>query len=125
MCSCIRKICFDIVNCSWWFFVVIVELRVSCFVLEKMVIFKFFDMDMFYKDFMIIRCGSVDINKDMVFSLDVDLDIVMDYVDELDVSLSGFNMVEEMRIWICMYLDFMELKGNLIEKVIDFVKERF
>lgn len=90
-----------------------------------MVSFRFFDMDMFYKDFMIIRCGSVDINKDMVFSLDVDLDIVMDYVDELDVSLSGFNMVEEMRIWICMYLDFMELKGNLIEKVIDFVKERF
>lgn len=125
MCSCIRKICFYIVNCNWWFFVVIVELRVSCFVLEKMVIFRFFDMDMFYKDFMIIRCGSVDINKDMVFSLDVDLDIVMDYVDELDVSLSGFNMVEEMRIWICMYLDFMELKGNLIEKVIDFVKERF
>lgn len=125
MCSCIRKICFYIVNCSCWFFVVIVELRVSCFVLEKMVIFRFFDMDMFYKDFMIIRCGSVDINKDMVFSLDVDLDIVMDYVDELDVSLSGFNMVEEMRIWICMYLDFMELKGNLIEKVIDFDKERF
>lgn len=83
------------------------------------------DMDTSYKDFMITRRGSVDINKDMVLSPDADLDTVMDYADELDVSLSGLNTVEEMRTRICMHLDFMESKGNPIEKVTDSVKDRF
>lgn len=123
--SCIRKTRLYIVNCSWRFFAVIAELRASCSVLEKMAIPRPPDMDTSYKDFMITRRGSVDINKDMVLSPDVDLDTVMDYADELDVSLSGLNTVEEMRTRICMHLDFMESKGNPIEKVTDSVKERF
>lgn len=82
-------------------------------------------MDTSYKDFMITRRGSVDINKDMVLSPDADLDTVMDYADELDVSLSGLNTVEEMRTRICMHLDFMELKENPIEKVKDIFQKRF
>lgn len=120
--SRIRKTRLYIVNCSWRFFA---ESRASCSVLEKMAIPKPPDMDTSYKDFMITRRGSVDINKDMVLSPDADLDTVMDYADELDVSLSGLNTVEEMRTRICMHLDFMESKGNPIEKVTDSVKERF
>lgn len=74
---------------------------------------------------MMTRRGSFVINKDMVVSPDADLDTVMDYADELDVSLSGLNTVEEMRIRICMHLDYMELKENPIEKVTDIFQEIF
>lgn len=76
------------------------------------------DIETSYKDFMVTRRGSFVITKDMLLSADADLDTVMDYADELDVSLSGLNTVEEMRIRLCMHLDYMELKENPIEKVL-------
>lgn len=82
------------------------------------------DIETSYKDFMMTRRGSFVINKDMVVSPDADLDTVMDYADELDVSLSGLNTVEEMRIRICMHLDYMELKENPIEKVLKLLSEK-
>lgn len=82
------------------------------------------DIETSYKDFMMTRRGSFVISKDMVVSPDADLDTVMDYADELDVSLSGLNTVEEMRIRICMHLDYMELKENPIEKVLKLLSEK-
>lgn len=77
-----------------------------------------------YKDFMMTRRGSFVISKEMVLSPDADLDTVMDYADELDVSLSGLNTVEEMRTRVCMHLDFMEMKENPIEKVLKLLSEK-
>ena len=71
-----------------------------------------------HREYVITRRGSMPvITKDMILDPQADLDDVLDFADELNVNMAGLNTMEEMQCRLCMHLDFLEMKGNVVEKV--------
>ena len=67
------------------------------------------------------RMGSMPvIIKDMILDPQADFDDLLDFADGLNVNMAGLNTMEEMQCRLCMHLDFLEMKGNVVEKVKSF-----
>ena len=66
------------------------------------------------------RGGLQAITKDMILNPKADLDDVLDFADDLNVNMAGLNTMEKMQCRLCMHLDFLEMKGNVVEKVKSF-----
>ncbi|XP_078340657.1 uncharacterized protein LOC111108748 [Crassostrea virginica] len=78
-----------------------------------------------HREYVITRRGSMPvITKDMILDPQADLDDVLDFADELNVNMAGLNTMEEMQCRLCMHLDFLEMKGNVVEKILKLMAEK-
>ena len=76
------------------------------------------DIDVSRRIYEMTRMGSMPvIIKDMILDPQADFDDLLDFADGLNVNMAGLNTMEEMQCRLCMHLDFLEMKGNVVEKV--------